>query len=354
MKIRFLILIVFAVIYSGCGDKLDLSTFPVTNNGTINISDTLYILQSPEWTGFNKPEAIYVGNDQIIYVADTRNNRIVQMDVAGGKYGSYTFNSSVFPKKLTQDGNFDLLVICDSLTIQDTTSIVFRLKVVSGGGVLNQNIPVRRLLTSLRPTPNTNKFRKFTGISAFPDNSYIITRIGPEDPLNIDPGNAILKVKGIDSVTQLSVVSGFQTSGNSFYSIENVASILTIKNSETDFIISRSTSDTSRLNKVIYFIYNSVNGSYDPKYTSSAEDLVNIKFGAPDAIVMDYNYSMYVIDSYRNHLYKFSSSGKLMKESFGDSTIFKNPKGISYFNKVVYIADTGNDRILRYKLSTDN
>ena len=30
-----------------------------------------------------------------------------------------------------------------------------------------------------------------------------------------------------------------------------------------------------------------------------------------------------------------------------------NPSGISVFNKIVYIADTGNNRIVRYKLSTD-
>ena len=30
-----------------------------------------------------------------------------------------------------------------------------------------------------------------------------------------------------------------------------------------------------------------------------------------------------------------------------------DPRGISVFNKIVYIADTGNDRVLRYKLSTD-
>ena len=30
-----------------------------------------------------------------------------------------------------------------------------------------------------------------------------------------------------------------------------------------------------------------------------------------------------------------------------------NPHGISVFDKIVYIADTGNDRVLRYKLSTD-
>lgn len=355
LKIKVLVLLLLGIMYSGCGDRLDLSDFPVTNNGNINISDTVYVPITPNWTGFNKPEAIFAGKDQIIYVADTKNNSIVQMDFAGGRYGTYYFNSSLFPKKIAQDGNLDLLVICDSVSIQDTTSILFRLKVkTSGGGVLNQNTPIVWLINSLRPTPNSNKLRKFTGISTYPDNSYIISRIGPDDPLNIDPGNALLKVKGIDSVTQVTVLSGFQTSGNSFYSIENVSSVLTIKNSATDFIISRSSLDTSRLNKVIYFIYNSVNGTYDPKYTSTTQDIVNIKFGSPDAIVMDYNYSVYVIDSYRNHMYKFNSSGSLLKESFGDSAVFKNPKGITYYNKVIYIADTGNDRVLRYRLSTDN
>ncbi len=354
MKFNILFLLLIVLWFSGCGDKLDLSTFPITNTGNINISDTVYVLQNPIWAGFNKPEAVFAGGDQIIYIADTKNNSIVQMDVAGGRYGTFYFNNNVFPKKIAQDGNFDLLIICDSIATLDTTSIVFRLKVVAGGGVLNQNTPVVRLLTSMRPTPSSNKYRKFTGITTFSDNSFLIARIGPEDPLNIDPGNALLKVKGRDSVIELTVLNGFQTSGNSFYSIENVSSILTIRNSTTDFIISRSTQDTSKLNKVIYFMYNSANGTYDPKYTSTTQDIVNIKFGSPDAIVMDYNYSIYVIDSYRNYLYKFNNGGKLLKESFGDTTIFKNPKGVSYFNRVVYIADTGNDRILRYKLSTDN
>lgn len=357
MKKRFLALMLFFVtllIIQGCGDKLDLSTFPITNNGNINISDTVYIQQYPVWTGFNKPEAVFAGLDQLIYVADTKNNSIVQMDVAGGRYGTYYFPGSVFPRKIAQDGNFDLLILTDSITTIDTTSVITRLKLVQGGGVLNQNTPAIRLLTSLRQTPNSNKFRRFTGISTYPDNSYIITRTGPDDPLNIDPGNTILVVKGIDSVTSVTVLSGFQTSGNSFYSVEHVSSVMTIKNNSTDFIITRSTQDTSNLNKVIYFEYNYTNGTFDPKFTSASQDIVNLKFGSPDAVTFDLNSSIFVIDSYRNHLFKFNSSGKLLKESFGDSTMFNHPKGISYFNKVIYIADTGNDRIIRFKLSTDN
>ncbi|MFY8132806.1 MAG: hypothetical protein ACOVOL_06180, partial [Bacteroidia bacterium] len=32
---------------------------------------------------------------------------------------------------------------------------------------------------------------------------------------------------------------------------------------------------------------------------------------------------------------------------------FRNPEGVAYFKRVLYVADTGNGRIVRFKLSTD-
>jgi sugar lactone lactonase YvrE len=40
-------------------------------------------------------------------------------------------------------------------------------------------------------------------------------------------------------------------------------------------------------------------------------------------------------------------------ESFGGANVFKNPHSVAYYNKTVYVADTGNNRILRFILSTD-
>ena len=355
-RIYFLIISITTFTLIGCGDKLDLSLFPVTNNGTINVSDTIYILQSPIWTGFNSPEDIIVGNDQLIYVCDTKNNRIVQMDFAGDFISSRTFDANSYPRKISQDYNFDLLVLSDSTTAVDTITVLHRLKLVENGGLV-QNARIITLMTSLFPTPNTSKYRKYTGISMYPDNTYIVTRIGPGDPIGIDPGNAILKVRGIESVTNVEKLTGFQTSGNSFYSIENVSSIAVVNNSSSDFIITRNTSDTVSLNKVIWFIYNYTNGSFDPKFTSPVQDLVSIKFGTPYASVQDVNSNLYVVDALRNHLYKFNSSGKLMTESFGNygssDNQLNSPKGVAHYNKILYIADTKNDRIVRYKLSTD-
>lgn len=353
---KYLLLMSIIVIANGCGRQLDLAQFPITNNGNVNVSDTVYILQSPVWTGFSSPKAIIVGNDQLIYVCDSKNNRIVQMDMSGNPISSKSLGNDVYPSKIAQDYNFDLLVLSDSTTSIDTITVLHRFKLVEGGGLVG-NARQITLFSSLHPTPNSNKYRKLTGISVYSDNSYVVTRIGPTDPIGIDPGNAIIKLKGIETVATIDKLSGFQTSGNSFYSIENTSAIYVAKNSTTDFIIARNTPDTVSLNKVIWFNFNSSSGAYDPKYTSPTQDIVITKFGAPNAVTQDAFSNVYVIDALRNHLYKFNTAGRLLVESFGTfgstNSTFDSPSGVAHFNKVLYISDTKNNRILRFKLSTD-
>ena len=68
-----------------CTDKFDIeeATSSLGENKIDNIGDTLYIQQSPNWTGFNNPKDMIFGKDQFIYVADTDNDRIVMMNIAG-------------------------------------------------------------------------------------------------------------------------------------------------------------------------------------------------------------------------------------------------------------------------------
>ncbi len=354
--LKYLIIVSFLALVGGCGNQLDLSQFPITNNGNINISDTVYIQQSPVWTGFSSPKDIIIGNDQLVYVCDSKNNRIVQMDLSGNLVSYKSLGDNIYPVKITQDYNFDILTLSDSTTSIDTITVLHRFKIVDGGGLIG-NARQITLLSSLYPTPNSNKYRKFTGVSMFPDNSYIVTRVGPSDPIGIDPGNAILKLKGIETVTNVEKLSGFQTSGNSFYSIENTSSISVMRNSSSDFIIARNTPDTVSLNKILVFNYNSSSGAYDPKYTSPTQDIVVTKFGIPGSVTQDSYSNIYVIDAMRNYLYKFNTSGRLLVESFGKfgsgANQFDSPMGVAHFNKVLYISDTKNNRILRFKLSTD-
>ncbi|MBN1634624.1 MAG: hypothetical protein JW917_10700 [Ignavibacteria bacterium] len=354
----FLISGFFALlVYYGCEPKLDLAQFPITNTGNITVSDTTYVQQYPVWTQFNAPEDIFVGKEPLIYVADTRNNRVVQMDLGGSEIGSIDMSgiNVNFPKKITQDNNFDLLVICDSAVSQfDTVSVVYRLKLVEGGGIIS-NARKIRLLSSLEGTVLSSSKRKFTGICTFPDNSFILTRTGPNNS-GIDPDNALLKVRCNESVQNVTTYTGFQTTGNGVYSLEKTSSVLVQRNSQTDFILTRNTNDFGF--KVLWFEYEPIDGAYEPKFLPEGNsDLIKKQFGGPASVAMDQYMNLYVIDAAYDSVYKYSGSGKLLPGSFGGNGAgenkFNRPMGVAFFDKVLYIADTGNNRIIRFKLSTD-
>lgn len=357
MKYIILLFTVFLMTLSSCSDKTDLSQFPITNNGgVVNVSDTLYVQQSPVWTGFNQPNAVLIGREPLVYVADTKNNQVVQLDLSGIEIGRRSISN---PKSLAQDYNFDLLVIGDSvLTLtNDTVSVLYRIKLVDNlqGGIIT-NSAVITLLRSDQGSVLSSRKRKFTGVGVYSDNSYIVTRTGPDNISSLDPDNALLRITGRETVSSVTNLSGFQTTGNGIYSIEKMSGITTFTGELTDFIIIRNTSDFGF--KIEWFLYDNVNGTYDPKFfPENNVDILNKQLGSPEGIAVDNNKNVFVVDNTNDSLYKFTNAGKLKKESFGgtgsgDNQLL-NPKGVSFFNKVLYIADTGNNRIVRYKLSTD-
>ena len=63
-----------------------------------------------------------------------------------------------------------------------------------------------------------------------------------------------------------------------------------------------------------------------------------------------------VVDADFDSLFKFSAAGEEL-QSFGATGTgekqFQQPHGVAFFDKTLYVADTGNDRIVRFRLSTD-
>ncbi|HEX2900688.1 MAG TPA: hypothetical protein VHS96_13280, partial [Bacteroidia bacterium] len=79
---------------------------------------------------------------------------------------------------------------------------------------------------------------------------------------------------------------------------------------------------------------------------------------------------IFVVDREKDSLYQFtntglegvqapagSSSSKNIRVSFGGRgvglTQFDQPAAVAYYNQIVYVADAGNRRVLRFKLTTD-
>ncbi len=96
--------VILALAVSGCQEQLDLSTLP---QQTDTLVDTSYVELFPPFSGFSGAEDILIGNDQLLYVADTKANRVVMMNRAGQILSE---KSMLHPLSLAQDTRLDLLV----------------------------------------------------------------------------------------------------------------------------------------------------------------------------------------------------------------------------------------------------
>ncbi len=346
---------------AGCAgeDKIDLTEFPINiDPGTIG--DTTYIPITPVITGFNEPSDIHFGYDQQIYVADKNNNRVVQLNLAGGivSYSDFVLR----PKKITQDRNFDLLVIATVIdtippNILDSVDVVYRFKLQPNGGILSGVVPTIAFKSN-QATPIPGDHGNFTGISTFQDNYYLVSRSGPNNISPIDPDNAIFRINRFDNTNPVPErLNGFEVEGQGLLSLQNISGIVTFSYNNVDLIYVQKSSNAAF--KVQWCIYDDIEAIYTPKFSPSGNvDLLrNGILIEPADITLDQFNNIYVIDSYKDSLYKFNSLGTLKSESFGGSgtgtSQFSNPLGVAFFNKTLYICDTGNNRILRFILSTD-
>lgn len=353
-------IILSAIIFLSCTkDDLDLSTLPINNNNG-NVGDTTYIPITPELTGFNNPIDIYIGYEPLIYIADKDNNRIVQMDRSGALIGYSNF--ILKPRKITQDKNYDLLVIASVIdtippNILDTIDAVYRFRLRNNGGVLAGLAP-SIVFKSNQATPIPGNHGGFTGISAFQNNYYLVFRSGAHNTDPIDPDNAIFRIDKYDNTQPVPErLTGFQVEGQGLLSLLGTSSVTTLNGNNTDFIYTETSSNVAF--KIQWAIYDDIEQTYNAKFTpeSSVDLLRSGLVIEPRDITLDQLNNIYIIDSYKDSLYKFNSLGKLRSESFGghgsSNAQFNSPMGVAFFDKTLYICDSGNNRILRFILSTD-
>ncbi|MEL6445805.1 MAG: hypothetical protein AAF089_13045 [Bacteroidota bacterium] len=98
----------------------------------------------------------------------------------------------------------------------------------------------------------------------------------------------------------------------------------------------------------------------------------DFQFGAPTSLAFaaDATRYLFVADAVQDSLFVFNATGvegvapppgetdpTPIRVSFGGTgggaLQFRNPQGVAYYDRIVYVADTGNGRISRYRLNTD-
>ncbi len=345
-----------ALSFFGCVEKFVApDNSPTDGNQVIN--DTLYIQQTPVWTGFNRPQDIIVGKETFIYVADTDNNRIVMLNLAGHVVGEREIKK---PVALAQDFQLNLIVCAQFDTLIEGSSItynaVFKLDMVASGHEI-KDAPITRILPStsfdfLRPD------REFTGVATFFDNSFYIARRGPSNATLIDPDNSILvfRKKELSDGSKIDTLIGrvplLEPLGTGLMSSNNISSLASFSGNKYDMILTLIGENSFRT-QVLEYVQTEDFTGYQNKIPPFSTDLMTVaKFEQPEGTTLDIYDNIFVADAAKDSIFKFNSFGDEM-ESFGGPDVFSSPHAVAYFDNTLYVADTDNNRILRFVLSTD-
>jgi hypothetical protein len=354
--IKYIPIAVAVVFYSSCGDKFDLNNIDVSSDNPNVGGDTLYVQLNPAWEGYNQPQDVFVGREPLIYVADTENNRVVMLNVAGQILGTRAVKR---PVAISQDYRLNLIVAAEFDTsvggTTQTFSAVYKYDLVSVDHAL-ELAPVTRLLP--RAQDLNRPGLEYTGACVFANNLFYVARKGPNNSSFIDPDNSILifvpksLFGGGEGDTLVGRVPNIDPLGQGPVSAFDISSITSFNNQTIDIIITLTGGTSFKGNWLNYRI-TPIDQRYVSNFTPNTVDLVRPnQFGRPEGSALDNAGNIFIADAEKDSIFKFNAFGDEL-ESFGGSELFSQPYGVSVFDETVYVADTGNNRILRFKLSTD-
>ncbi|NUQ80212.1 MAG: hypothetical protein HUU10_01250 [Bacteroidetes bacterium] len=352
------------------------------------------------WPGpFNKPVDVMVGFDRLIYVADELAGTVYQFDENGKQLGSWSGLKS--PTKLGMDRRLNLFVAGRfDTTINNRVynlPAVFYLDMTSSRQVLTTTTRIqKRIIHPYYFNPSGSGLSdaekvSFAGIAVFGDNSFYLARRGPVNSLatalggydntivqfdknqnyighlssQLEPSNGAGLKSIVNPISLTSYAAPPQSNGisqskdfifgiegQSFYRVQG----LTLTSEDLyDYDRKFLSQDTSKTKRFMYgFVRRS--GNLESRFASPADI----------AVAADKNQFILVVDNKLDSVFQFTASGEEGVPVFGRKHVitsfggtgsgvkqFRNPSGIAYGTLKLYVADTGNRRIMVYKLSSD-
>lgn len=386
------------MLLTGCegffGKKTDPSFIdvPIYDNRQV-----AYVPIQPVLDGFISPVDVIAGYDELIYIVDEGAEQIISLDQSGIEVGRITIPGV---KTIVQDRSLDILAIgtvdttvqvtIDSVTIDSTIFLdaIYRLDLKNG--IAGYNIGTAEITNIIiHPFYSTTSLSlsdanvHLNGIYVRANGDYFVTRSSNRTNISIID-DAVLRFNSEDEFVSPVTIN---TSGGFFLDYFKDPHGITglaqppqspFVNEQGDFIVT-SLSDNATL-KVQYIDVIEVEGTdyqvsellvgdttkadrflYEPNRFATPFDVTYTGDGT--------NY-IFVVDSERDSLYQFTNTGlegvrppagspetKNIMVSFGGTgtslTEFNQPSGVAYLDRIVYVADKGNGRVLRFKLTTD-
>ncbi|MEM6264031.1 MAG: hypothetical protein AAGI38_16070 [Bacteroidota bacterium] len=343
--------------------------------------------------GLVRPIDVVPGYDELVYVVDEATEEIISYDQAGIEQGRFQVQGV---KAIVQDRRLDILAAGTFDTLISGTTFrlpaIYRIDLDPAGTYGLQNARIQNKI--IHPfyfrtgTPTTSdEAVSFEGIAVTADNRFYVSRNGPNNSPGqfLGPDDAVLFFNDADEfLTPITVstgvgnftdffnmpkaLTGFAqppqspavSRDNSFIftsvAPNQVLKVQTIQVEATEFgtvysVRNYQTGDTSRADRFLY----------------EAD-----RFGLPSDVTVagDGTNYIFVTDAEKDSLFVFNGQGfegvapppgsastKVILASFGGTgeslTQFREPAGVAYLNEIVYVADAGNGRLLRFRLTTD-
>jgi len=362
------------ILTAGCThDEFPLPAIPPAEEQFPSYQNPDYIqinppLDAANGYNFRNPSDIFYGVDNFLYVADTDNNRIVMMDIGGTIQG---YSQPIdHPEAITQNDSLQLLIV-------NRTNAVFRIDLYKYLHHIDQ-VPVEKVYEQAsQPT------RQFTGISVHNGFEYYVTVVDPQSPQQVSyiydfradhflKGPLPMEVNGSGLFATM-LPTAIVSQREQYLDISANAE-------KTEAFYFTQTGSIPELQLQNYYKIQHITTTVFEGDNILVPDLVLIgtdiydykKYYNPEDIALDRSGFVFVVDAgpdpaqdpgsgIQPGFYRFSPTGKELQATLGYGSgpkQFNNPRGIAVTavaetDQVVYIADTGNNRILRFKLSTD-
>lgn len=384
------LVLIFSISLSSCekyfGNKTDLEFI---EKPVFQARDVAYVPIQPILDGFVYPTDVLAGFDELIYIVDNGTEEIIALDQALTEQGRFSVPGV---KKLAQDRSLELLAIGTTDTVDGlgqpyTLQCIYRINMQSGSsyGIRNAKITnkvihpfyFRNTISSNDPTV------EFNDIAILATNEYYVTRNGNSSNI-VGPDQAVLLFSPQDVwITPVSITSGGATYNDFFKRPFAISSRvqppqISVVNDRTFLVTSIDENAVLKINGIqvqedengiVYVPQESIVGDY-----TQADDFLQrpFRFKKPEGLTItgDGTNFIFIVDAETDSLHQFTSNGlegikpppgsaetKYIKASFGGTgsaaNQFNEPKAVAYLNKIVYVADAGNGRVLRFKLTLD-
>lgn len=382
----------------------------------IFVDEIGYAALVPFWDGFDAPTDIYVGFDELIYVTDSEGVHVLDRAGRLYDTYPLRGAISVTQDRLLNlyvAARYDTVITAIDPEITWDLPAVYKIKNLNGAGNLEVvdvlKHPFRRFDSSRsnttlerfrlnRNSSNNDELVEITGVGVMADNTLYITRRGPSNSSTTPfPDNVVLlfnhEMEGGERTGRMRNVGRVnlraQEPANFFSSID-VSDISTLvgppqrdnMTSDRAFMITQGNEDRNIPFRTLWIdavntpdgIEYRQNSSLQVRDTSRADSFLYDpdKFKNPTGIAFsaDARSHIFVVDAGTDSLYQFQSNGiegvnpppgsdfeRAVNVSFGGTgngpREFNNPSGVAYFQRIVYVADKGNNRIARYRLNID-